>query len=140
MEYSDKETIRPIIRVSREQAAFVAGHHTVLTSYAEFAFLAACHTGEPTNGSPVVEALHPTAAMQSRRFRSVIATVWAMADADGRGLAGTFHKSVFSPADNYRVCYYERTAEALQDAAMKLRRKVRGLTLECWVNFVQYGA
>ena len=80
---------------SREQAAFVARHHAVSTSYAGFAFLAASHTAEPTNGSPVDEALHPTAAMQSRRFRSDIGTTWAVADADGRDLARTFHESVF---------------------------------------------
>jgi hypothetical protein len=35
--------------------------------------------------------------------------------------------------------YYERTAEALRDAARILRRK-RDITLELWVIFVHYGA
>jgi len=75
MKYSNKETIRLVVQALRGQAYFVAGHHTVSTSYAEFAFLAACHTAELKNGSPVDEALHPTAAVQFRRFRSVIGTM-----------------------------------------------------------------
>jgi len=108
---------------------------------AEFAFLAACHTAELTDGSLSDEALHLTAAMQYCGFRSVVGTMWAMADKDGRDLAKNFYKSVFSPAESQGVLYYERTAEALRDAVIKLRRRRgRGMTLERWVNFVHYGA
>ena len=108
---------------------------------AEFAFLAACHTAELTDGSLSDEALHLTAAMQYCGFRSVVGTMWAMADKDGRDLAKNFYKSVFSPAESQGVRYYERTAEALRDAVIKLRRRRgRGMTLERWVNFVHYGA
>jgi len=105
---------------------------------AEFAFLSACHTAELTDESPVDEALHLAAAMQYCGFRSVVGTMWAMLDADGPDLAGNFYKSVF--ADRTQgVRYYERTAEALRDAVVKLRRK-RNVTLERWVNYVHYGA
>jgi len=108
---------------------------------AEFAFLAACHTAELTDGSLSDEALHLTAAMQYCGFRSVVGTMWAMADKDGRDLAKNFYKSVFSPAEDQGVRYYERTAEALRDAVIKLRRRGgRGMALERWVNFVHYGA
>jgi CHAT domain-containing protein len=108
---------------------------------AEFAFLAACHTAELTDGSLSDEALHLTAAMQYCGFRSVVGTMWAMADKDGRDLARNFYKSVFSPEEDHGVCYHERTAEALRDAVIKLRRsRGRGMTLERWVNFVHYGA
>jgi len=108
---------------------------------AEFAFLAACHTAELTDGSPSDEALHLTAAMQYCGFRSVVGTMWAMADKDGRNLAKNFYQSVFSPAESQGVRYRERTAEALRDAVINLRRrKGRGMTLERWVNFVHYGA
>ena len=108
---------------------------------AEFAFLAACHTAELTDGSLSDEALHLTAAMQYCGFRSVVGTMWAMADKDGRDLAKNFYKSVFSPAESRGVRHYERTAEALRDAVIKLRRRRgRGMTLERWVNFVHYGA
>jgi len=106
---------------------------------AEFAFLAACHTAELTDQSPADEVLHLAAAMQFCGFRSVVGTMWAMADTDGPALAGDFYKSVFSGREQEGVHYYERTAEALRDAVVKLRRK-RGVTLERWVNYVHFGA
>ena len=107
---------------------------------AEFAFLAACHTAELTDKSPADEVLHLAAAMQYCGFRSVVGTMWAMADEDGWDLAANFYKSVFSGAEQ-GVYYHERTAEALRDAVVKLRRKKgRGMSLERWVNYVHYGA
>ena len=107
---------------------------------AEFAFLAACHTAELTDESPADEALHLAAAMQYCGFRSVVGTMWAMADTDGRDLASNFYKSVFSSGKR-GVYHHERTAEALRDAVVRLRRrKGRGMTLERWVNYVHYGA
>ncbi|KAN0134110.1 CHAT domain containing protein [Lactarius tabidus] len=105
---------------------------------AEFAFLSCCHAAEITAESVSYEALHLTAAMQYCGFRSVVGTMWEMADTDGRDLAKNFYKSLFSGQDS-GVPYYERSAEALRDATQKLRGK-RGITLERWVNFVHYGA
>jgi len=105
---------------------------------AEFAFLSACHTAELTDESMSGEVLHLTAAMQFCGFRSVVGTMWAMADIDGRDLARDFYKSVFSE-ETQGARYYERTAQALRDAVKNLRRK-GGMTLERWVNFVHYGA
>ncbi len=105
---------------------------------AEFAFLSACHTAELTEESIEDEVLHLAAAMQFCGFRSVVGTMWAMADKDGQGLARDFYSSVFSDTTQ-GVRYYERTAEALRDAVVKLRRK-RKTTLERWVNYVHYGA
>jgi CHAT domain-containing protein len=105
---------------------------------AEFAFLSACHTAELTDESMADEVHHLSAAMQFCGFRSVVGTMWAMADIDGRDLAGEFYNLVFSDgAQGGR--YYERTAAALRDAVLKLRMK-REVTLERWVNFVHYGA
>jgi CHAT domain-containing protein len=105
---------------------------------AEFAFLSCCHAAEITEDSIADEALHLTAAMQNRGFRSVVGTMWAMADMDGQDLAKSFYGSLFSSAKS-GVPYYERTAHALRDATQKLRRK-KGIKLERWVNFVHYGA
>ncbi|KAH9041481.1 CHAT domain-containing protein [Lactarius deliciosus] len=105
---------------------------------AEFAFLSCCHTAEITEESIADEALHLTAAIQYCGFRSVVGTMWAMADTDGRDLAENFYKSLFSSREQ-GVPYYERSARALRDAARKLRRK-EGISLERWVNFVHYGA
>jgi CHAT domain-containing protein len=107
---------------------------------AEFAFLSACHTAEITEGSIEDESLHLAAAVQYCGFRSVVGTMWAMADMDGQGLVEDFYKSTFSCEESgASVAYYERTARALRDAVKKLRRK-RGVPLERWVNFVHYGA
>ncbi|KAH9053737.1 CHAT domain-containing protein [Lactarius vividus] len=105
---------------------------------AEFAFLSACHTAEITEESVADEGLHLVAAVQYCGFRSVVGTMWAMANADGRELTKYFYKSMLS-GKKTEVPYYERSAKALRDAAKKLRRK-RGITLERWVNFVHYGA
>ena len=97
---------------------------------AEFAFLSACHTAELTDESIADEGLHLAAAVQYCGFRSVVGTMWAMADADGQDLSKQFYKSVFSDSARGRgVPYYERSAKALRDAVTKLRRK-RGISLE----------
>jgi CHAT domain-containing protein len=108
---------------------------------AEFAFLSACHTAELTGESIADEGLHLSAAVQYSGFRSVVGTMWAMADDDGPVLTEHFYTSVFSEKWK-RVPYYERTAEALRDAVQVLRR-FRGkkkVSTERWVNFVHYGA
>jgi CHAT domain-containing protein len=108
--------------------------------HAEFAFLAACHTAELTDESPADEALHLAAAIQYCGFRSVVGTMWAMADEDGQYLAENFYRSVFF-SRKQGVCYHEKTAEALRDAVVRLRgRKGIGMSLERWVNYVHYGA
>ncbi|KAI0294715.1 CHAT domain-containing protein [Multifurca ochricompacta] len=105
---------------------------------AEFAFLAACHTAELTDESIADEGLHLTAAVQYCGFRSVVGTMWEMADIDGREIAENFYKSMFS-RNGEGVPYHLRSAKALRDATRKMRRK-KGMTLERWVNFVHYGA
>jgi CHAT domain-containing protein len=105
---------------------------------AEFAFLSACHTAELTGDSIADEGLHLSAAVQYSGFRSVVGTMWAMADSDGPVIAKHFYASVFS--DKWKgVPYYARTAEALRDAVQVLRMKKR-VSTERWVNFVHYGA
>ena len=106
--------------------------------HAEFALLSCCHTAAITEESVAEEALHLTAAMQYCGFRSVVGTMWAMADTDGQDLAKSFYKSLFAGRQR-DAPYYERSARALCDATRKLRKK-RGITLERWVNFVHYGA
>jgi len=105
---------------------------------AEFAFLSACHTAELTEGSIADEGLHLTAAVQYCGFRSVVGTMWAMADQDGGDLAKHFYSSMFS-SDEPGVPYHERSARALRDAVRTMRKEKR-LPLEQWVNFVHYGA
>jgi len=105
---------------------------------AEFAFLSACHTAELTEGSIADEGLHLAAAVQFCGFRSVVGTMWAMADQDGGDLATHFYNFMFS-SDEPGVPYHERSAQALRDA-VRIMRKEKRLPLEQWVNFVHYGA
>ena len=105
---------------------------------AEFAFLSACHTAELTEGSIADEGLHLAAAVQYGGFKSVVGTMWAMADQDGGDLAKYFYNSMFS-SDEPGVSYHERSARALRNAVRSIRKKKR-LPLEQWVNFVHYGA
>jgi len=110
---------------------------------AEVAFLSACHTAELTEDSVADEGLHLAAAMQYCGFRSVVGTMWAMADMDGRDLARHFYRNMLSDLGRDQekaiMPVYRRSAVALRDAVQALRRK-SGVTLERWVNFVHYGA
>jgi CHAT domain-containing protein len=85
------------------------------------------------------EVLHLSAAMQYSGFRSVIGTMWAMADEDGQYLAKYFYESMFSDENSKEgVPYYERSSRALAVAIRMLRG--RGVRLERWVNYVHFGA
>ena len=115
---------------------------------AEFAFLSASHAAELTDPSHPDEALHLTAAMQHCGFRSVVGTMWAMADMDGGDLCKRFYKLMFEEKkgqgqgqgqEGVPVPYHERAAGALRDAVQKLRKK-KGVTVDCWVTYVHYGA
>ncbi|KAI9433869.1 hypothetical protein H4582DRAFT_2081560 [Lactarius indigo] len=94
-----------------------------------------------TEGSIVDEVLHLAAAVQYCGFKSVVGTMWAMVDEDGRDLAEHFYKALFSTTSrrDQGVPYHERSAKALRFAVKKLRKKKR-IALERWVNFVHYGA
>ena len=112
---------------------------------AEFAFLSTCNTANLIEDSIADEGIHLTAAMQYCGFRSVVGTMWELLDMDGEEIAKNFYEGVFSDR-NQGVRYYERTAEALRDAVIHLRKKNQTrrretpMTLERWVNFVHYGA
>ncbi|KAJ7880289.1 hypothetical protein B0H14DRAFT_3434546 [Mycena olivaceomarginata] len=61
---------------------------------ADFAFLAASSTAAGDEGTPD-EAIHLAAAMQFAGFRSVVGTLWEMADQDGPFVAREFYGHVF---------------------------------------------
>ncbi|KAI0273397.1 CHAT domain-containing protein [Gloeopeniophorella convolvens] len=106
---------------------------------AEVAFLSACHTAEHADTNDQDEVLHLAAAMQHSGFRSVVGTMWAMADVDGPFLAKHFYRGLRGTKGGFGFPAAERSAKSLRDAVQKLRRK-RGVTLERWVNFVRFGA
>ncbi|KAH9996702.1 CHAT domain-containing protein, partial [Russula compacta] len=108
---------------------------------AEFAFLSACHTAELTDVVNPDEYLHLAAAMQYAGFHSVVGTMWAMADTDGRDLSAHFYRLMLPPDGDGdgdgdgSLC--GRSARALRGAVQRLRTKE--VTLERLVNFVHYG-
>ncbi|KAH8111460.1 CHAT domain-containing protein [Phellopilus nigrolimitatus] len=105
---------------------------------AELAFLSACHSAGQTIGSAHGEVLHLAAAMQFCGFRSVIGTMWAMADDDGPFVAKKFYECMFAEEDSPEVGF-KRSARALQKTIQRLRRR-KGMTVERWVNFIHIGA
>ena len=62
--------------------------------------------------------------MQYCGFRSVVGTIRAIADTNGRDLARNLYKRVFS-GGKQGVRYCERTAEALRDTVTVLPSKKR---------------
>jgi CHAT domain-containing protein len=100
---------------------------------AEFAFLAACHTAAGDMHTPD-ESIHLAAGMQFVGYRSVVGTMWAMADSDGPTLVNAFYEHM---TRNSRFDCRD-AAEALSKAITKLRKG--GVPLERWINFVHYGA
>jgi CHAT domain-containing protein len=103
----------------------------------ECAFLAMCNTAELSGVSMPDEVLHLSAAVQYSGFRSVIGTMWEMADEDGQYLVEGFYESMFSDKRK-KVPYHERSAEALADAVRMLRE--RRVSVERWVNYIHFGA
>ncbi|KAH8105057.1 TPR-like protein [Phellopilus nigrolimitatus] len=105
---------------------------------AEFAFLSACHSAGQIVDGAREEVLHLAAAMQFCGFRSVIGTMWAMADDDGPFIAKGFYKRMFAEEDSPELGF-KRSARALRETIQGLRKK-RGITVERWVNLIHIGA
>jgi CHAT domain len=109
---------------------------------AEFAFLSACHGAECSDDGTPDEVLHLAAAMQCCGFRSVMGTLWAVADTDGHQLLKDFYEYVMSKdSDREREMGFRKSGRALSEVTKKMR-KVEGMNLEPWVNhdFVHIGA
>ena len=107
----------------------------------EFAFLAVCHSAEPTEGGdPTSEGLNIAAAMQYRGCGSVVGAMWSLSNIGPEDISSHFYKALLkSNRRNLGVPLGQRSAEALRFAVKKLRRQ-RGITLERWVTWVHYGA
>ncbi|KZP31599.1 hypothetical protein FIBSPDRAFT_925819 [Athelia psychrophila] len=112
---------------------------------ADFAFLAACDSA--TAGSTSVtpdEALHLAAAVQFCGVRSVVGTLWPMADQDGPRVAQVFYRHMFKENDS------QKSAEALHKVVLDMMRKSgpwakaeaidEGAFLPRWANYIHIGA
>ncbi|KAG8948078.1 hypothetical protein FRC03_000847 [Tulasnella sp. 419] len=113
---------------------------------AQYAFLSACHSAAGDAKIPD-ETIHLAAALQFSGFRSVIGTMYAMADADGPALAEQIYKYMFRRVGRGKGretvengVDFRDSAEALHNAIKALRERKEGFPLEKWINFVHIGA
>ncbi|KZP07244.1 hypothetical protein FIBSPDRAFT_914536 [Athelia psychrophila] len=110
---------------------------------ADFAFLAACDSA--TSGGITDtpdESLHLAAAVQFCGIRSVVGTLWPMADVDGPRVAEVFYKHMFKGNDS------RKSAQALHKVVTTMRLKrgpwenaaSEGEPLQRWANYIHIGA
>jgi CHAT domain-containing protein len=106
---------------------------------AELAFLSACHTAAANMGGTPNEFIHLAGALQFCGFRSVVGTLWRMADFDGLWLTADFYEYMFYENGTTRKFPdYRDAAAALNYARKKMRE--RRVPLSRWMTFVHIGA
>lgn len=86
----------------------------------ELAFLSACHGAAVDQTAPDESIDHAT-TLQFCGFRSVVGTLWSMADEDGPCIAEEFYKHMFR---NGKKADFRDAATALNLATKKMRRQV----------------
>ena len=101
---------------------------------AELAFLSACHSAAGDLTTPD-ETIHLAAALQFCGFRSVVGTLWTMADRDGPIISKEFYKYMFR---NGNKVDFRDSAEALNVATRAMRKN--RVPLRRWITFVHIGA
>ena len=107
---------------------------------AEFAFLASCHSaaGDPKTPDDFKtpdEIIHLATALQFCGFRSVVGTLWELADIAGPIVSKAFYKYMFrNPGNKPDI---RDSAKALRMAIKELRK--RGAPLDCWIVLVHIG-
>ncbi|KAG8927782.1 hypothetical protein FRC02_007767 [Tulasnella sp. 418] len=107
---------------------------------AQFAFLPACHSAAVVGNIRPHEAINLANSLQFVGFRSVIGTMYAMADIDGPLLSEHVYKHLFRRVNDGSgdLVDYRDAAEALNIATRALRDA--GVPIERWINFVHIGA
>jgi tetratricopeptide (TPR) repeat protein/CHAT domain-containing protein len=104
-------------------------------SNADFAFLSACESASGLDRLPD-EAMHIAAGMQAAGFRSVIATMWAIADGTGPIVAEKVYSHLLrSGPDEFDSA---EAAFALNEGVQCLRKGQKYPTDE-WVPFIHIG-
>jgi CHAT domain-containing protein len=103
---------------------------------ADLAFLSACHSASININNTPDEAINFATALQFCGFRSVVGTLWAMADIDGPDVAEDFYRYMFS--EQGAGGDFRDSAAALNHATRMMRR--RRVPIDRWINFVHIGA
>jgi CHAT domain-containing protein len=106
---------------------------------AELAVLSACQTAKG-DGSLPEEAVHLAAGMLAVGYKSVVATMWSIDDADGPVLSDALyvalkrnHGERVKSGEGLKVAY------ALHEAVGRLRKDVQEKNFARWVPFVHFG-
>ncbi|KAI0027300.1 CHAT domain-containing protein, partial [Vararia minispora EC-137] len=102
---------------------------------AELAVLSACQTAKGSDDLPE-EAVHLAAGMLAAGYKSVVATMWSIADEDGPVLSDALYAAL---KRNLEAGGELDVAYALHEAAGKLRETVGETNFMRWVPFVHFG-
>ncbi|KIJ48491.1 hypothetical protein M422DRAFT_777865 [Sphaerobolus stellatus SS14] len=106
--------------------------------HARLAFLSACETAMGDEKLPE-EAVHLAAGMLAAGFESVIATMWAIGDADAPVVAEAVYEILWRDGKDGGGERELLTAYALHEAVRRLREKVGVMEFIKWVPFVHFG-
>ncbi|KAG1729112.1 CHAT domain-containing protein [Suillus lakei] len=101
---------------------------------AEFAFLSACHTAVGDQETPD-EIVHLAAGLQFSGFKSVIGTLWVVADALAKHIVEAFYEKMFEDLED-GVMDCTKAAGALNHARSAVMQKV---PLEQRIVFIHIG-
>ncbi|KIJ27671.1 hypothetical protein M422DRAFT_190730 [Sphaerobolus stellatus SS14] len=105
-------------------------------NHAELAFLSACQTATGDEQLPE-EAAHLAAGILAVGFRSVVATMWSIHDADAPTVAETFYSTLLR--EPRREDGTLNVVYALHEGVRKLRENIGLERFERWVPFVHLG-
>ncbi|CAE6459687.1 unnamed protein product [Rhizoctonia solani] len=100
---------------------------------ADFAFLSACHTAEGSEAQN--ENMSLAGALQVAGFRSVVATMYAVADTDGPTVARELYEHMFR--DRSQPANSSDAALGLNKAVRKLRQNK--VPMHRWVPYIHIG-
>jgi CHAT domain-containing protein len=111
--------------------------HTSLPR-AELAVLSACQTARGDEDLPE-EAVHLAAGMLAAGFRSVVATMWSINDANGPVLSDAFYAALARRRAVQKDGDPQRVAHALHEAVDRPKESVGEQNFMRWAPFVHFG-
>jgi CHAT domain-containing protein len=105
---------------------------------AELAVLSACQTAQGDENLPE-EAVHLAAGMLAAGFKSVVATMWSIKDADGPVFSDVLYAALKKQHEGKTEGEELRVAYALHEAVQRLKEHVGEDKFARWLPFVHFG-